>query len=160
MKSLIPIVTVVFALIATPVFGASCNVATNGISFGNYTPNQTVSLDSVGAIVVDCARGVLDILPLTVSYSLAVSRGTGASYAPRAMSSGANTLTYNLYRDAVRSSVLGDASGGTSTVNGSLQLLPPLGLTSGIHNFYGRIFAGQNLFPGAYADALVLTISY
>ena len=147
-------------LLASPAFGASCNVATTGISFGSYIPNQTLPLDSVGTIVVDCTKAALDSLPMTVNYSLELGRGGGANYTPRTMSSGAHALNYNLYRDALRSSVLGDGSGGTSSMAGSLRLLMPQGAATGSHSFYGRIFAGQNLYPGAYADALVVTINY
>ena len=147
-------------LLAAPTFGASCNVATAGISFGSYIPNQAAPLDSVGTIVVDCAKAALDSLPMTVNYSLDISQGSGASYSPRTMSSGAHALNFNLYRDALRSSVLGDGSGGTSSIAGTLRLLLPLGVATGSHSFYGRIFAGQNLYPGTYADALLVTITY
>ena len=149
-----------FAFLGAPVFGASCNVSTTGISFGSYIPNQASPLDSVGRIVVDCAKVALDILPMTVNYSLDISRGGGASYTPRTMSRGTYALNYNLYRDALRSSVLGDGSGGTSSIVGALQLPLLQGTATGSHSFYGSIFAGQNLIPGTYADALVVTISY
>ncbi len=147
-------------LLAAPAHGASCNVATTGIFFGSYIPNQASPLDSVGTIVVDCAKAALDSLPMTVNYSLHISSGSGGGYTPRTMSSGTHALNYNLYRDALRSSVLGDGSSGTSSITGTLRLLSPLGAATGSHSFYGRIFAGQNLYPGAYADALVVTINY
>lgn len=149
-----------FTLLAAPVFGASCNVSSTGISFGSYIPNQTLPLDSVGTIVVVCVKSALDSLPMTVNYSLDISRGGGASYTPRTMTSGGHTLNYNLYRDALRSSVLGDGSGGTSSIAGTLQLPSPLGTATGTHSFYGRFFASQNVYPGTYTDALVVTINY
>ena len=149
-----------FALLAAPAFGASCTVSTTGISFDSYIPNQASPLDSVGRISVDCAKAPLDSLPMTVNYSLDISQGSGTSFTPRTMSSGTHALNYNLYRDALRSNVLGDGSGGTSNIAGALQLPSPQGTATGSHSFYGRIFAGQNLVPGTYADTLLVTISY
>ena len=154
------ITALVFAMLTAPAFGASCNVSTTGISFGSYIPNQASALDSVGTVVVDCTKSAIDSLPMTVNYSLDISRGSGANYAPRTMSSGVHALNYNLYRDTLRSSVLGDGSGGTSSIAGALRLLSPQGTATGSHSFYGRIFAAQNLVPGTYTDALVVTINY
>ena len=149
-----------FSLAATPVFGATCSVSASAISLGSYTPNQTAPADSAGSIGVACTKGALDALPMSVTYSVEISRGGSSSFSPREMASGPNTLQYNLYRDAVRINVWGDASGGTASVMGSLQLQPSPGAATVTHTVYARIFAGQNAVPGAYADSIVVTINY
>jgi spore coat protein U-like protein len=76
------------------------------------------------------------------------------------MTGSANKLRYNLYRDALRLNIWGDTTGGTSNLTGSLLLQSPLGTASGVHGVYARIFSFQNAVPGAYADTVVVTVSY
>lgn len=151
---------VVFAQLAMPVYAASCSVSASGVALGAYTPNQGAPADSAGRVTIACEKGALDTLPMTVNYSLDLSRGGSSSFSPREMTSGTNKLYYNLYRDAARITIWGDASGGTVTATGALQLQPSPGSASGTHTIYGRIFAGQNAVPGAYADAIVVTVGY
>lgn len=150
----------IITVFAAPLFAATCNVSTTGVSLGSYTPNQAAALDSVGTVVIECAKDALDALPTTVNYGLEMGRGAGSSFAPREMKSGANKLNYNLYRDASRISVWGDATGGTTSVNATLRLQAPLGTASASHSVYARIFGGQNAVPGAYSDALLVTVVY
>lgn len=145
---------------ALPASAATCGVSTSGIAFGAYNPIQAVPVDSAGSIVVNCSKGTLDALPMTVNYSVDLSRGSSSSYASREMASSSRKLYYNLYRDALRITVWGDSSGGTVNVPGMLQLQAPLGTASGTHAIYGRIFGNQNAVPGAYADSIVVTVSY
>ena len=73
------------------------------------------------------------------------------------MASGSNTLNYNLYRDAARTTIWGDGSGGTSFFQVSvLPLLP----TSGTVTVYGRIPALQDAHTGSYSDSIVATITF
>ena len=160
MKSFLTIAILFLALLAMPVFSATCSVSSVGVSLGTYIPNQPMPADSAGSITIACVKGILDTLPMTVTYSVDISRGSSVSYSPREMTSGANTLRYNLYRDALRISIWGDTTGGTANVTGMLQLLAPLGSASGTHSIYSQIFAGQNAVPGIYADSIVVTVAY
>ena len=145
---------------AAPLFAATCSVSTSGVSLGSYTPNQAVTLDSVGTVVIDCAKDALEALPTTVNYGLEIGKGSSSSFAAREMKSGANKLNYNLYRDASRISIWGDATGGTTNVSGTLRLQAPLGTASASHSVYARIFGGQNAVPCAYSDAILVTVVY
>ncbi len=160
MKSFRTMAILFLAPLAMPVFGATCSVTATGVSFGTYIPNQAMPADSAGSMTIACVKGLLDSLPLTVSYSVDIGRGSSVSYSPREMTSGANTLRYNLYRDTSRLSIWGDTTGGTSNVTAALQLPAPLGSASVMHNVYSRIFAGQNAVPGIYADSIVVTVAY
>ena len=160
MKSFHTIAALTLALLASPVFGATCSASASGVSLGTYTPNQAAPADSAGSIVVVCTKGALDTLPMTVNYSVNINRGGSASYSPRDMTNGTNALHYNLYRDAVRINIWGDTTGGTSNVTGALVLQPTPGSATGTHTVYGRVFASQNAVPGAYADSIVVTVSY
>jgi spore coat protein U-like protein len=70
------------------------------------------------------------------------------------MKSGSNTLGYQLYLDAGRSSVWGDGSASSSTSSGtgtgSAQTL----------TIYGRLPSLANVVPGSYTDTVTVTVSY
>ena len=139
--------------------GFGCNVASSGVAFGTYTPGQVLPKDTTGNITVSCTKGALDVLPLTVTYTIDLSRGNSSSYTPRELKNGGNTLLYNLYTGPLRSSVWGSAASGMQ-VSGSLLLPAVSGIGSTMHSAYGRIFANQNATPGAYSDSIVMTINY
>ncbi len=158
MPALAAFVALVAIVTIAPAHAATCTVSATGVSLGSYTPNQAAPADSAGRITIACNKGALDTLPSTVTYSLSISRGSSNSYTPRELKSGPHALQYNLYYDALRGSVWGDATGGTSRLTGALPLQPVTATET--HSIYGRIFAGQNVWPGAYADSLVVTIDY
>jgi len=156
-----PLFALLFALLTgLPAAGASCSVSATGVALGAYTPNQVAPVDAAGRITVNCAASAGDALPMNVAYSLAMNRGGAAAFSPREMASGGNRLRYHLYQDALRLSLWGDGSGGTVITTGALPLQPSPGVASISHSIYGRIFAAQNAVPGAYADSIVVTISY
>ena len=134
----------VFAALAPRAF-AACTVDARGIAFGAYDPLSGAALDGAGDIAVTCDAGL--------AYTIALSSG-GGSYAERRLASGGDSLAYNLFTSAARLFVWGDGSGGTSTVSGS-------GTGSSVDiPIYGRIAAGQNVRAGAYADGVIVTISF
>lgn len=137
------LLAVVLAISAQQGWGAQCNVTAQGVSFGSYDVFSNQHLDSTGNIGVSC--------DVSATYTIALSPG-GGSYASRTMASGARTLNYNLYTDGTRTSVWGDGTGGTATVNGSG--------TSGNHTVYGRIPAGQNAYVGSYSDVITVTLTF
>ena len=71
------------------------------------------------------------------------------------MTSGPNSLDYNLYTDSNRTTVWGDGLSSTATIAGT---------GSGINQtatIYGRITAGQTSAPaGSYADTVSVTLTY
>ena len=131
-----------FAMMTQPAW-ASCSLSVQSVSFGPYDTFSNSNLDSTGNIDVTCL--------LTTAYSITLSSGSG-SYATRLMSSGGNTLGYNLYTDATRSVVWGDGTGGTSVVSGNALLAS--------HTIYGRIPARQNATVGAYTDTITVTVNF
>ena len=150
---------VVLAGCAGAAHGVGCNVASSGVAFGTYTPGQALPKDTIGNITVSCTKGALDVLPLTVTYTIDLTRGNSSSTSPRELRNGGNTLYYNLYTDPLRSSVWANAASGMQ-VSGSVLLPAVSGIGSTMHSAYGRIFASQNATPGAYSDSIVMTINY
>ncbi len=136
---------------------ATCSFSsTPGMGFGAYDDSSAAPSDSATSIVVQCARvgGPPDA---SVTLQLGASAGSGA-ISPRQMSSGANRLNYNLYRDSGRTQVWGQTAGvdaGSITVTA----IPNNGSKSGTFVIYGRIPALQNVPVGAYSDSLLMTVS-
>jgi spore coat protein U-like protein len=122
----------------------TCSVSATAVAFGTYDPTSSTPLDSTGSVAVTCSAS-------SASYTIALSAGQG-SFTSRELSSGAHLLAYNLYTDALRSTIWGDGSGATSTESGSG--------TSQSFNVYGRVLALQNAYVGSYADAVVVTVNF
>lgn len=143
MKVLTSLLRVVLLLASNTVW-ATCTVVVQPVLFGNYDVFNTVDLDSTGLVEVTC-DSVAD------SYSIALGTGMG-SYSQRKMMQGIYALNYNLYTNSGRTTVWGDGTAGTNTVNGS-------GLFASF-SVYGRVTAQQNTRVGAYSDNLVLTLTF
>ena len=131
-------------LVAAPgLFAAVCSLDVQGVNFGGYDFQNSQNLDSVGHVTVTCDVGT--------TYAITMSPGAG-SYATRAMQSGIHQLAYNLYTDVTHSTVWGDGSGNSSTVDGSG--------TDMDFPVYGSVPAGQNPYVGAYSDVIVVSVTF
>ncbi|MCC6623148.1 MAG: spore coat protein U domain-containing protein [Deltaproteobacteria bacterium] len=118
------------------------------VVFAGYDPIGGGAVDTTGSVTYHCTGA-----PETITISL--SRGGGASWFPRALTSGAHALGYNLFLDAARTAVWGDGTGGTSVWQETATIDQNTTLT-----VFGRIPAGQNPHVGSYGDSIVVTISY
>ena len=128
---------------------ANCTVSSSAVSFGAVNPISGSNYDAAGGITVTCTNGTGWVA------TSGVGAGSGATYAARRMTSGANLLNYNLYVDAARTNVWGDGSGTTFTIANS-----GTGAAQAV-NVYGRVPSGQTTVPpGAYADTVAVTVTY
>ena len=128
---------------------ANCTVSTSELDFGTVNPLSGANVNGTGGITVTCTNGT------GWTASADVGDGSGANYSARRLTSGSNTLNYNLYTDGTYATVWGDDSGATDllsgTGNGSAQN----------RTVYGRIGSGQtSASPGSYSDTVSVTISY
>lgn len=139
-----------------------CTVSATPVAFGVYDPvESTTPLDGVGQITVDC-RGNF------VFFQVSLSAGGSGSYAAREMTSGPNTLQYNLYLDAARTIIFGDGSGGSQnnwcvtgfTFNRCVGSNPPGPTRRAVLPFYGRVPAGQDPAVGFYSDVVQVEIVF
>jgi spore coat protein U-like protein len=141
--------------------GADCTISSIGASFGTYDPLLTQADDTTSSVTVTCNYVAPD--STTVNYAISVSNGMfGTSPTTRNTGFGAARLGYNVYADSARSQVLGNGSSGTVVATGSLKVGPGVGnnTRSSTHTFYARSPALQDVAAGAYADTLVLTLTY
>jgi len=138
--------TTTFQVSAT--VAGSCSVSATHLSFGTYTPGNTLPTDAASTISVNCT--------LLTPYHVRLDKGlNGSSVTGRKMvrAGGPETLGYGLYRDEARNLNWGETDG-TDTVDG-------VGTGANVsHTVYGRIPAEQSVPPDSYSDTITVTVSY
>ena len=132
-----------------------CDVSSTSLAFGNYDALNASPTDSSGTVTVKCS---LTLAALLVNWEVRLDQGSFGSYATRQMGSGAHRLNYNIYRDAARTSIWGNGSGGTNVLSDGRLLT--IGLNTFNYSMYGRIFAGQDRPAGAYSDTIMVTLLF
>jgi spore coat protein U-like protein len=130
---------------------ANCFVSATPLNFGSYT--GVAVLQSTSSVNVRCTNGA--------AYTLKLNAGNG-TFAQRLLSDGgSNTLQYNLFSNAARTTIWGDGSASTAVVTGSGTGLGIPNQTS--HTVYGELAdstANQNVPSGTYTDTITVTIEY
>ncbi|MFZ9405995.1 MAG: spore coat U domain-containing protein [Burkholderiaceae bacterium] len=122
-------------------------LTTNALAFGTYDPTSATATDASATLSIKCSQGA------AITVDLNAGTTAGATVAQRKLASGANTLNYNLYTSAARTTVWG----GANTVSGTGQGLD----TATSFTVHGRIAAGQTqAAPGSYSDTITVTVSY
>ncbi len=125
---------------------------TDGCSI-SATPMEFAMESDGGALAQ--ASVALACSPRT-TYEIAIDRGDNASGETRQMAdpdSGA-LVEYEVYRDAARTARWGDRPG-SDTVGGRVESAGPV-----VHVAYGEVAGGERVAGGAYADTLVVTVSF
>lgn len=128
---------------------ANCTVSTSALNFGSVDTLSASAVDGSGGISVTCTNGT--------GWTAAADAGggSGATFATRRMSQGANLLSYSLYTDAARTNVWGDGTGSTVTIGNT-----GTGAAQNV-TVYGRIPGSQSSAPaGSYADTVSVTVTY
>jgi spore coat protein U-like protein len=151
------------AALAPPRADASfgCSASVVGVSFGSYDPVVATPDDSAGRVDVTCTN-----VPGTgadnVAYSVALSPGVAGNFNPRRLASGAARLDYNLFRDAGRTQVWGNGTSGSFLVSGAMRVGSGQGNSTrtNTHDIFGRVPARQDAAVGAYADTIVVTLTF
>ena len=120
-----------------------CTISAANLTFPAVDPLNTQT-DGTTTVTVNCTKNT--------TYTVGLSSGTttGATIAQRLMASGTDLMNYNLYSDAGRASVWGNAAGswvsGTGAGMGTPQAL----------TVYGRVAGGQtNLAAATYTEAAI-----
>ena len=127
----------------------SCTITAVGVSFGTYDVFSASPLDSTGSVTYNC-------ISVLGTITIDLSRGGAPSFIPRQMLRSGEALGYNLYLDAARMTIWGNATPGTSHYG---PVTPPL-LTNVTVTIYGRIPAGHDASAGTYTDTVVATINF
>lgn len=150
LKRLLIVVTIGAAgLLAAPAAEAACTISTTAVNFGAYNVFQATPDDADGQVTFRCTTFELVV-------RIEFDRGGAPSFSPRQMRQGSEILNYNLYRDASRSTIWGDGSGGTQRYEQFFVFANQnINLT-----VYGRIPAGQDVSAGTYTNIVTATISF
>lgn len=131
------------------VINSACNVSATTLNFGTYNPANASALTGTSTISVYCTSGS--------AYTTSLNVGSGGgTFAARTLSSGGNTLDFNLYRDAAYSQIWGDGTASTYTVTGTGSGL----LTANTITVYGQIPISQDKSAGTYTSTITVTVSY
>jgi spore coat protein U-like protein len=124
---------------ATATVAANCNVeSVTNLDFGSYDPTSaTADDDGAGDVSFRCTKGT--------AYNTYI---TGA----RTMTDGTDTLNFEVYQEAGRTTVYPNASPGSSGTAADNTVI-----TS---NLYGRIAALQDVQAGTYNGSVTFTVEY
>ena len=134
---------------ATAEAAPSCTISAGSLAFGSYDVFASSANDSTTTLTITCNGAAHDIV-------VSLSTGASGGYNPRTMTRGGESLSYNLYRDAARTSIWGDGTGGTSTyTNANPANNAAINVT-----VYGRVPAGQDVSAGAYSDTVSAVINF
>lgn len=138
------LVVLVLAGAATGARAATCTgVSTVGLTFAAYDvfaalPNDT----AVGSVTYNC----------NTTPAVTISASFNGAQGPRQMIffpfGGPDLLQYDVFVDAARTVVW--SSTAPQTLPSGARTIP----------FYGRIFAGQDVAVGTYADLLTVTLNF
>jgi spore coat protein U-like protein len=127
---------------------ATCSITTTPVAFGTYDVFSGVATDTTGSVSFTCQGNA--------SVVILLSKGSSSTFNPRKMNGpSADTLNYNLYLDAARSTVWGDGTGSSTYTNASAPNNMAVVVT-----IYGRISAGQDVSAGTYTDTVTATINF
>lgn len=129
----------------------NCTISTTPVSFPSYDPigaNATVDADNgTGTVTITCTRGT--------TATIGLGLGSNASGTTRRMLNGtSNYLNYELYQTSARTIIWGNSGAGLFSP-GAAPTKAPRTFT-----VYGRIFAGQDLPAGSYADTVQATVNF
>lgn len=139
-----------FASQAKAICVGSIVVSGTTVQFGTYNPVSGTARTAQGTITVGCAG-----IGLLGAYTTSLSVGAG-TFAQRHLTSGANTLNYNLFTDSAYSQVWGNGTGGSITL-GYSGLLSLSTVSSPV---YARMPAGQDKPPGTYSATIIATVEF
>ncbi len=135
------------AAIAAAAFPAqaapSCkNLSVTALAFGNYDVYNAAPVDSVGTISYTC--------PPPTTPTVTIDTGLAFAGGHRRMTRGAggDWLSYDIFVDAARMVVWSSTPIGVAAGNGITV------------DFYGRVFAQQDVAAGSYADTVVVTFNF
>ena len=109
-----------------------------------------------GVINVSCV--VNGVVPQSVLYTVKLELSAQAQGTQRRMTSGSNSLQYNIYCSSSYSQVWADGNNSTCMASGGQPNL--LGTLLGVHPVYGRIPGGQFVAPGTYTDNIAVQVLY
>lgn len=140
--------TTTFAVTAT--VNSTCATTATALAFPAYTPGAGAVTQS-STVSVKCTKNT--------PYTVLLNGGVGGTVAQRAMTSGGNTLQYQLYTTVGLATVWGDGTGSSVTQAGVGAGVA----TANTLTVYGQVpdsAFNQGVIPASYTDTVTVTVSY
>lgn len=120
------------------------------LAYGTYVPGTSSAVDVTSQLRIRC-RGGQGVTRVTLGSGLSGNPGD------RYMSSGTDTLRYNLFLNASHTVIWGDGTGSTQAIT----INHPQGRPRNYRpTIYGRIFPNQDPAEGAYSDSILITVEF
>ncbi|NMM05587.1 spore coat U domain-containing protein [Polaromonas sp.] len=142
-----------FWLLAQPAQAViSCTVSSPGFT-SFYDTTAGTANDSVSSATITCTRASGDAS--TQTYSLATNQGLRSRSNSYRASQNGQTLNYDVYKNAGRTTTWDQSNPFTGTINFGAGTSVTLSLP-----YYTRIPALQNVPAGVYTDTVTMTLTY
>jgi spore coat protein U-like protein len=129
-----------------------CSIANGSMSFPNYDPLSSIAAATTASISVTCTKG-------TTGASVGLDNGFNSANASggqhRAMKSGANYLSYDIWQNAAHTIFWGNTPGS----NTEAVPVPPSATAQNLTAF-GQIPARENAPAGNYTDSVLETVNF
>lgn len=148
-RLLIMCALVIGTLYASDAHAQACTISATSVNFGTYNVFNGSDVDSTGTVTYRCNGSARNI-------TVGLTQGASGSFSQREMQKGAEVLTYNLFRDAARTTIWGDGTSGTSVY----QIGNPPNNTNVNLTVYGRVWAGQDVSAGSFSDTVTAVINF
>ena len=129
--------------------GNSCDISVTGVAFGTYNVFGGAPLQSTGTVSFRCGPAVSG--PVLIK----LSTGQSGTFLPRTLTQSTEALAYNLYKNAARTQVWGDESGGVTGVTLALQKNTWVPV-----DVFAEIPPLQDVRAGTYTDTITATIEF
>lgn len=130
----------------------TCTIGSGTVVFGNYQPTDGASASASAALSVACSVGTAAIVKLDQGANAAPG-STDALPLRRLTDGQGHFLHYALAQDSA-----GITTWGNTTATGKTYLAQSSAATPVV--VYGALPANQNVTPGAYTDAVTVTVAF
>jgi spore coat protein U-like protein len=145
---------VLLALLSSAASAAiTCSITSPGVQLA-YPANSAPVIAQTG-FTVTCVRNLASD-PTSISYSITVNNGINPNGINNRAFSGANSMRYDVYRDASCSTTWK----GTQSINDSITTLSGFIPVSKTTPYWGCVVTAQSPAAGTYTDTVTMTLAY
>ncbi|WP_323810854.1 spore coat U domain-containing protein [Sphingobium baderi] len=131
--------------------GASCHLSVSALVFPPYDRIMHRGSSAIGTIQLDCPPDVRSLNP-----RILLSTGQSGRFSERRMTSGRDSLRYNLFVEPSHRRVIGDGTGGSE----AMTIASIHTASRAVFTVYGMILPGQAVTPGRYSDDLTIQMEF
>ena len=137
------------SLTVTASVASVCLISNGTLAFGSYDPTSGAVLNGSTTVTLTCTLGT------PYKIGLDAGAGSGATVTLRKLTSGGNTLSYRLFRDASRT-----LNWGNTPSTDTLDATSSAGSLTNTITIYGQIPASEAVPTGSYSDSVAITVTY